>query len=360
MLVVNRALLKISSLMLPYLVSYNVSCSKGNFQSAQNIQDKKVNPYSGSDTETKPSEISGAWLVMCRSAKVSDGSYMLQCRVGDKGGDKYQNKLQVKIGLPDGLSLDPMLIKNLPTSDYFTFEAMIKSPGPVAIEVSTSDGVLISQKKVPLSVTQDLGGLLVGVCGYNAVNGPMGCTQFRAGFFVDNPQNVCPTGYLWRPMASRFQGAGGIADPSNSSGTCVLSEASVDPSLLTEMNKTPADYAVKGAAYGFSFNTDGRCDIATNIFPMDKTQCTCPNGFEKKEISAHVQSSTTGRSYTCVALATGPKAAPLQKFALTELQSYQSIDHQKDMARCLNGSWAPISARADGLDNRWRSVCLSE
>ncbi len=361
MLALNKVISKTFAIALPTIGWLSLSCSKGTFQSAQNIQDKKVNPYSGSDTETKPSEISGAWLVMCRSTKTNEGSYILQCRVDDRVGVKYQNKLNVKIGLPDGTTVDPASIKTLASGDYFTFEALIKSQGPVNIDVSSSEGTIMAQKKMPLMVTQDLAGLLVGVCGYTASSGPTACDQFKSGpFSRENSQSLCPTGYFWRHTASRFQGQDGSGDTANWSGTCVLGEASVDPNLVVEMKKSPADYAVKGAAYGFSFNTDGRCDSATNIFPMEGAQCSCPGGFERKEISAHVESFTAGRSYTCVALATGSKAAPLQKFAITDLDSYPFTDHLQNKDRCTSGLWAPLSARADGLNERWRSVCLAE
>ncbi|MEI8025394.1 MAG: hypothetical protein WCI18_03510 [Pseudomonadota bacterium] len=360
MLTVNRVLSKEFAIILPCIIFSTLCCSKGTFQSGQNKQDKKINPYSGSDTETKPSEISGAWLVMCRSTKMSDGVFKLQCRVDDKGGVKYQNKLSIKIGLPDGSAVDPTSIQTLPGGDYFSFEATINSQGPITIEVSSSAGTLMAEKKMPLMLTQDLSGLLVGVCGYTGANGPKVCDQFKAGPFIDNSPSLCPTGYLWTHTASRFQGEIGSGKTENWSGTCVLGDASVDPNLLAEMKNSPKDYAVKGAAYGFSFNTDGNCDSSTNIFPMGGAQCSCPDGFVKTQISAHVQSYDKGRSYTCVASSTGPKASPLQKFAITELKDYPFQDHSKDMTRCKQGSWAPISARANGLNDQWRSVCLAE
>jgi hypothetical protein len=344
------------------------SCSKGKLLGNQNDGTKKINPYSGTDTETNPSDISGAWLVMCRSEPTSDGAFLLQCRANDRNGIKYIKDIDFKIKLPDGSQLDPSQIKKNSTQDYFTFEATIRSPGPVRLEAKSSDGIISISKNVSLGSVQDLPGLLVGVCGFT--NPPLnntpfpaeppatGCTIFKSDFFTTS-NSRCPNLYTWAPTSSRFQAAVGSGMLQWGSGTCFLSKAAIDSQLLQEMERNPADFVVKEAAYGHSFNYTGNCDPGANAFPM-RLDCSCPEGFLKTEISSHVGGYTTGRSYTCMALATGSRAAALQKDAMTNLKNYiNEPEHPNDMLRCVNSNWAPVAANGGGLDTNWRSVCLA-
>lgn len=343
-----------------FIFAFNASCSKGKLLATQNDGSKKINPYSGTDTETPPSDISGAWLVMCRSEATSEGVFLLQCRVNDRNDTKYHNNLDLKIKLPDGTQLDPSQIQIKNNQDYFTFEATIRSPGTVQVEAKSSDGAVTISKQVSMGAVQDLPGLLVGVCGYtNPIPQSTGCDQFKSNFFSKSADK-CPAPYIWAPTSSRFQGAVGSGMLEWGSGTCILSPASVDPLLFKEMEKSPADYAVKGGAYGFSFNFTGTCAPATNIFPMKANTCECHTGFQLMEISSHVGGYVNGKSYTCVALATGGKAAALKRDAVTNLNTYNYLQHNTDKTRCLYGSWAPIAAKGDGFDVNWRSVCLSE
>ena len=352
-----------------FALAVTSSCSKGTLLGNQNDGTKKINPYSGTDTETNPSDISGAWLVMCRSEPTSDGAFLLQCRANDRNGIKYTKDIDFKIKFPDGSQLDPSQIKMNSTLDYFTFEAMIRSPGPVRLEAKSSDGIISISKSVSLGAVQDLPGLLVGVCGF--LNPPLnnnpfpseppasGCTKFKSDFFLKS-NSRCPNLYTWVPTSSRFQANEGSGMLEWGSGTCFLSRSAIDSQLLQEMEKNPADFVVKDAAYGHSFNFTGTCDPGTNAFPM-KIDCSCPVGFLKTEISSHVGGYTTGRSYTCTALATGPRAAALQKDAVTNLKNYiNELEHPKDKLRCQNSNWAPIAANGDGLDTNWRSVCLAQ
>jgi hypothetical protein len=353
-----------------YILAMTSSCSKGKLFGNQNDGTKKINPYSGTDTETNPSDISGAWLVMCRSEPTSDGAFLLQCRANDRKSTKYDKNLDIKIKLPDGTFLDPSQITMKAMQDNFTFEATIRSPGPVRVDAKSSDGTVAISKSISLGTVQDLAGLLVGVCGFTNPLAPLpfpaeppssGCDKYRSKNIFSS-ENVCPTDYVWVPASSKFQGDQGTPGQQWGSGTCSLSIGAVDSQLRQEMLKSPADFAVMGAAYGHAFNWTSECFAQSAIPPMTQ-DCKCQPGFLLTEISSHLGGLASGRSYTCVALATGSRAAALQKDALMDLKTYSNVPaHQGNKTRCQNqnASWAPISANVGGSDQNWQSVCLSK
>jgi len=319
--------------------------------------DKKIsrNPYEGTEKETPPSDISGAWLTKCRVTELSKGTFQVQCRLEGEAGVKYPKAVEVSYRQANGSVINGIATKQLPSTDFYHFEAKIETTSPVEIIVKPADNSFVVKAIVILNDelgAKTLAGLLTGVCGYQ---GPQdsGCNLVQESL----PDSKCPDGYSFVQMTSRFQGPNGRAIEGNNSGTCVLDQAS-NPTTLED----PKKFAYKGAAYGFcKTSTDTkRCIDSSARAPMSPNN-DCPEGFSNWQISAHVDGSTNFRTFTCVANETGSAAEPPRPGAIIHLKNYDFRTHNdsSERQRCPSGmEWTPISGRHLGQNEQWVSGCV--
>lgn len=346
----NMRLFKCSQIL--FLIFFG--CSKGlNLTGG----DKKIsrNPYGGTEKETPPSDISGAWLTKCRVTELSKGTFQVQCRLETEAGVKYQKSVEVSYRQVNGNVMNGIETKQLPSTDFYHFESKIEATSPVEIVLKPSDHSFAVKAIVILNEelgAKTLAGLLTGVCGYQGLQNS-GCNLFQESL----PENRCPDGYTFVQMTSRFQGPNGSAIEGNNSGTCVLDQAG-NPLTLDD----PKKFAYKGAAYGFCKTTTDttRCIDGSARAPMSQNN-GCPKGFTNQQISSHVDGSTNFRTFTCVAEETGQEAEPPRPGAILHIKSYDYRTHSdtSERQRCPSGmEWTPISGRYLGVNEQWVSGCI--
>ena len=344
----------IESALYIFIFLFCSACSKG---LTLTDGDKKIsrNPYSGTDKETAPSDISGAWLTKCQVSELSKTTFQVQCRIESPSGEKYPKTVDVTFRQVNGGELKSIYTKQLPADNFYHFESNIEASSPVEVLVKASDGsstvkgvIILDQELEQTSLL----GMLTGVCGYQG-SADSGCTLFQESM----PNSSCPEGYIFAQMTSRFQGPEGSAIEGNKSGTCIFENFSNQKTL-----KNPKKYAYKGVAYGFCKTTTDTTQCIDNSAkaPLNANN-QCPGGFTSQQLSAHVDGNTDYRTFTCVANETGPLAEPPKKGAILHVRAYDYQKHNDsdERERCPRGmEWTPLSGRYQGINEQWVSGCV--
>jgi hypothetical protein len=319
--------------------------------------DKKIsrNPYSGTDKETAPSDISGAWLAKCQVSELSKSTYQVQCRIESPSGEKYPKTVDVTYRQVNGGELKSIYTKQLPADNFYHFESKIEASSPIEVLVKVSDGTFAVKSVTILDQELEqasLLGMLTGVCGYQGA-ADSGCNLFQESM----PNGSCPDGYIFAQMTSRFQGPEGSAIEGNMSGTCIFENSSSQKTL-----DNPKKYAYRGVAYGFcKTNADAKQCIDNSAKAPLNANNQCPDGFTIQQLSAHVDGNTNYRTFTCIANDTGPLAEPPKKGAILHVKPYNFQRHNDsdERERCPSGmEWTPLSGRYKGENEQWVSGCV--